>query len=122
MGDLHELAVRPGRIVLPEDRAPRNEKVGARLARSARCTAVYPTVDLEASARRETLTESSEALERVRHECLPGVAGMDGHAEHEVDALRGTDCLVDCGLGIERDPHTEPERASGRDRPGRLVD
>ena len=46
----------------------------------------------------------------LRHERLARVAGLDAHAEHEVDVVRvgRVDGRRDLGLGLEREPDLEP--------------
>ena len=85
--DADELAVGRRGIVVPEDRAARDEQVGAGVARGADGLAVDSAVDLHPHVGGQQRAQPRDPLERVRHERLARVAGMDRHAEHEIGAL-----------------------------------
>ena len=59
--------------------------------------------------------------EGVRHERLPGVAGVDRHAEHEVDAVGGGHRILDGRLRIERDADAQAEGPRVSDCRGGVV-
>ena len=69
------------------------------------------------------LRSSETRAERVRHERLARVAGNDAHAQHEVSTCGLSECRR-AGRRrprAERDPHREPELASYRGHPGRVI-
>jgi hypothetical protein len=60
----------------------------------------------------QDLAQSPDAGNRLRHERLPRVPGVDAHAEDEVDEPAGDrDDVVGLCLGIEGDTDTEPQLA-----------
>ncbi len=79
------------------------------------------TVDLDRHL--DETCELLDASERLRHEVLPGVAGVDAHAEHDVGAgeAHGLRRGLRSRLGVEDDADAEAERAGGIGDAGSVV-
>src|SRR5205807_1692272 len=106
-----ERAVGSSRVVLPEDRAPGDEQVGARVAHRPDVVRVDAAVDLDVDAVGKQATQLLDPRERLRHELLARETWMDAHAEREVGALRGPRGRPDLRLRVERDADAEAELA-----------
>ena len=66
--------------------------------------------------------QARDAVDRLRHELLAAVAGMDAHAQDEVGVARNARDVLRLALGIERDADLEAVLARGGDRRGDVVD
>ena len=106
----------------PKIALPATISVGARLAHGAHVLLVDAAVDLDERRRPARSSRSArDALERLGHELLARVAGMDAHAEHEVGVRASAATASSTAVsGLNATPDAEPELARERDaRPGR---
>ena len=107
--------MRPPGSSLQKIGAPGDEEIGARVARRASVSRLIPPSTWIACSREASARSSAIRSERVGHERLARVAGVDRHAEHEVGAVGGGDRVLDRRLRVERDSDAET-RASARAR------
>src|SRR6187200_3250698 len=85
---LRELAICGSGVVTPEDGASGDEQIGARVPRGSDRLAVDAAVDLDTHAPWKRGPQLREPFERLGLERLPRIAGVDGHAQHEIGAVR----------------------------------
>src|SRR5919201_4720802 len=105
-----------------EDRTARDDQARTGSAHVTHVVEVYPAVDLHVCAVREYRPEPFDAVESFGHELLPGVAGVNAHAEHDVGAAGDRRHVLRVRLGIEGDADTEPVLARGGDRRRDILD
>ena len=65
--------------------------------------------------------QAPDPLDRLRHELLAAVAGMDAHAEHEIGVRRDGGHVLGLALGVEGDAGLQTVLARGGDRGGDVV-
>ena len=82
---------------------------------------VDPPVDLDVDVLGQRRAQAPDPLDRVRHELLAAVAGMDAHAEHEIGIRRDGGHVLRLALGVEGDAGLEAVLARGGDRGGDVV-
>src|SRR5579862_3320329 len=105
-----------------EDRAAGDDQACARLVDAADVVVVDAAVHLDELPVRDRRPRALEAVDRVLHELLARVPGMDAHAQDEVRVARDARHVLGLRLGIERDTDAEPVLARRRDRPRDVVD
>ena len=89
-----------------------NEEVRAGFADLGRVGLPDPAVHLHMDSSGSKLAEAAHAAERLRHERLSRIPGVDTHAEDEVGKLtRDRDDVVRLGFRVERNACAEAELA-----------
>src|SRR5581483_2280728 len=109
--------VRGRRLRGREDPASDDEHVGAGRPDLTCVRRLDAAVDLDEHLWRQPFAERGETVERLRHEGLPRVAGVDAHAEHEVDGPGRLERPLDRCPRIDRQTRPEPELAGEGDGP-----
>ena len=107
---LDELAVRGAGSSLQKIALPGDER-SAPASRAARAVSrLIPPSTWTRTLRGQQRAQPGDPLERLRHERLPRVPGVNRHAEHEIHSFGSRDRVLDRRLGVECDADAEPER------------
>ena len=106
----------------PKTLVPATRRFAPASIRSGDVVGPHASVDLDVHPFRQELAQPAHAGNRLLHERLSRVAGMDAHAEDEVDELAGSlDDGVRLGLGVEGDADAQLELARLGDHAGQVL-